>query len=123
MGVVYQVSQIYDAAINQITTSEEEWKSVCRMIGQLYRYEFDNILMVYMQRPRASLVADFDTWKRVGRYVFCLSNYVFIYSLSILWITIHGLLFSGTENKRGRCPHPASGINMELLAIIIMPME
>ncbi len=69
MGVDYQVSQIYDAAMNQVTTSEEAWRSVCRMIGQLYRYEFDNILMVYMQRPRASLVADFDTWKKVGRYV------------------------------------------------------
>lgn len=41
------------------------------MTGRLYRYEFDNILMVYMQRPNATLVADYDTWKdpRVGRYV------------------------------------------------------
>ncbi len=69
MGVDYQVSQIYDAAIGQVTSSEEAWKSVCRMIGQLYRYEFDNILMVYIQRPRATLVADFDTWKKVDRYV------------------------------------------------------
>ena len=69
MGVDYQVSQIYDAAIKDVTSGEDTWKSVCRLTGQLYRYEFDNILMIYMQRPRASLVADFDTWKKVGRYV------------------------------------------------------
>lgn len=56
-------------AMSQVTASEGDWKSVCRLAGQLYRYEFDNILMVYMQRPRASLVADFATWKKVGRYV------------------------------------------------------
>ena len=71
MGADYKVSQIYDAGIKQVAASEKDWKSVCRLTGRLYRYEFDNILMVYMQRPNATLVADYDTWKdpRVGRYV------------------------------------------------------
>jgi N12 class adenine-specific DNA methylase len=69
LGVDYQVSRLYDEAISQVTASEQAWKSVCCMMGQLYRYEFDNILMVYMQRPGATLVADFDTWKKVERYV------------------------------------------------------
>ena len=71
MGYEYEnkIQRLYDAAIGQITSTGEEWKKICQMMGQLYRYEFSNILMVYMQKPEASLVADYDTWKRVGRYV------------------------------------------------------
>ena len=64
MGVAYKVSQIYDAGMKQVVSSEMDWKSVCRLTGRLYRYEFDNILMIYLQRPNATLVADYDTWKR-----------------------------------------------------------
>ncbi len=69
MGIGYKVSQLYDDAVHKAVKGAEEWKSVCRLAGQLYRYEFDNILMIYMQRPQATLVADYDTWKKVGRYV------------------------------------------------------
>ena len=69
MSVDYKVSQLYDDAIRDVTKGQAEWKSICRLTAQLYRYEFNNILMVYVQRPRATMVADFDTWKKVGRYV------------------------------------------------------
>ena len=69
MSADTKTSKLYDAAIDEVTASGQAWKSICRLTGQLYRYEFDNILMVYMQRPGARLIADFDTWKRVGRYV------------------------------------------------------
>lgn len=69
MRVDYQVQQLYAVMIKNVTTSEAKWKNICQMIGQLYRYEFDNILMIYAQRPHATLVADFDTWKKVNRYV------------------------------------------------------
>ena len=71
MRVDYQVGLLYEEGMKQIVSSADNWKAVCRMTGRLYRYEFDNILMVYMQRPNAILVADYDTWKdpRVGRYV------------------------------------------------------
>lgn len=44
---------------------------VLKVAGQLYRYEFDNIVMVTAQRPpeKSTLMADYDTWKKVGRYV------------------------------------------------------
>lgn len=69
MSADTKTSKLYDAAIDEVTGNGQAWKSICRLTGQLYRYEFDNILMVYMQRPGAKLVADFDTWKKVGRYV------------------------------------------------------
>lgn len=69
MSADTKTSKLYDAAIDEVTANGQAWKSICRLTGQLYRYEFDNILMVYKQRPRATLIADFDTWKKVGRYV------------------------------------------------------
>ena len=44
---------------------------VLKVAGQLYRYEFDNIVMLTAQRPpeKSTLMADYDTWKKVGRYV------------------------------------------------------
>ena len=71
MLVDYKVSRLYDEAMEQVVSNAEAWKSICRLTGRLYRYEFDNILLIYVQRPGATLVADYDTWKdpRVGRYV------------------------------------------------------
>ena len=69
MGVDYTVEHLYNEIIKKVTSSQDVWKKLLRLNGQLYRYEFDNILMVYAQRPGATLVADYDTWKKVGRYV------------------------------------------------------
>lgn len=69
MGVDYKVQAIYDDQIQDITKSQEKWREVLRLTGNLYRYEFDNIIMIYAQRPHSTQVADYDTWKKVGRYV------------------------------------------------------
>lgn len=69
MGVDYKVKSIYDAEIQNVTSSPKRWVDVLHLIGKLYRYEFDNIIMVYAQRPHSTLVADYDTWKKVDRYV------------------------------------------------------
>ena len=69
MGVEYLARQIYQDVIMRVTRTEADWKAVCRLAGQIYRYEFDNVLMVYAQNPSATLVADYDTWKKVHRYV------------------------------------------------------
>ena len=48
---VYKRQAIYDSEIGNITRSEKNWKDVLKVAGQLYRYEFDNIVMVTAQRP------------------------------------------------------------------------
>lgn len=124
MGVDYQVSQIYDAAMNQVTKSEEAWKSVCRMIGQLYRYEFDNILMVYMQRPRASLVADFDTWKKVGRYVKRGSKGIAIFPSRALKPQMrHVFDISDTGGKNTKLTWDLKDVSMEAYAKYLWEQE
>lgn len=69
MGADNRVNMLYDEALRRVSGGQQQWREVCKLAGQLYRYEFDNILMVYMQRPEATLAADYDTWKKVGRYV------------------------------------------------------
>ncbi len=65
----YETKAMYEQKMIDIRKSEKNWKTMCRLAGQLYRYEFDNILLILAQRPRATLVADYDTWKKVDRYV------------------------------------------------------
>ena len=69
MSIDYKVQTIYDEQMQVITGSPKKWQDILRLAGQLYRYEFDNIIMVYAQRPHSTLVADYDTWKKVNRYV------------------------------------------------------
>ena len=60
---------IYEYGMTHLTESEERYKGLLRLAGHMYRYEFDNILMVYEQRPHSTLVADYDTWRKVDRFV------------------------------------------------------
>lgn len=69
MGFGYKINQLYQTAVKKAMCGEEEWKTVCRLAGHFYRYEFENILMIYVQRPDASIVTDYDTWKKIGRFV------------------------------------------------------
>ena len=75
----YMVSQIYRETIHEVTKSPENWMEVLRLTGRIYRYEFDNILMVYAQKPNSTLIADYDTWKKVDRYVLRGSKGIAIY--------------------------------------------
>ena len=69
MSVDYKARQIYNVVIKEVAETQESWKSVIRLAGQIYRYEFDNVLMVYAQKPHATLVADFDSQcQECGRY-------------------------------------------------------
>jgi hypothetical protein len=79
MSADYKVRQIYNETIHEVTKTPENWKEVLSLMGRIYRYEFDNILMVYAQKPNSTLVADFDTWKKVDRYVLRGSKGIAIY--------------------------------------------
>lgn len=69
MGADYRARQIYQSVIHDVTKNEKVWQDILKLAGHIYRYEFENVVMVYAQKPHATLVADYDTWKKVGRYV------------------------------------------------------
>lgn len=56
--------------MKQITRSDSEWKKFLGFSGQLFKYGFYETVLIYNQRPDATIVADMDTWnKRVGRWI------------------------------------------------------
>ena len=53
-----------------ITWDTEKWTEYLRTAGKLYKYPFEDQLLIHAQRPQATAVADYDVWnKRMGRYV------------------------------------------------------
>lgn len=69
MSRLIELKQLYDSVMQRIKKEPDTWREICRLAGTLYRYEFDDIIMIYAQRPDARLVAEFDIWKKVNRYV------------------------------------------------------
>jgi N-terminal domain of anti-restriction factor ArdC len=49
--------------------SSDDWKNVLAVSAKFPKYSFRNIMMIFMQRPDATMVAGFNTWKKLGRSV------------------------------------------------------
>ncbi|HEX3022967.1 MAG TPA: ArdC-like ssDNA-binding domain-containing protein, partial [Lachnospiraceae bacterium] len=46
-----------------------EWKTFLEYYSNLYRFTYNNILLMYGQKPNATLMADYETWLKAGRQV------------------------------------------------------
>lgn len=109
----YMVRQIYEDTIARVTSTQEDWKAVCRLMGQIYRYEFDNVLMVYAQKPEAALVADYDTWKKVHRYVKRGSKGIAIFPAQVLKPGLRYVFdISDTGGKKQKLTWDLAGDNL-----------
>lgn len=54
----------------QITGSHLAWTAFLTTAARLYKYPYNEQLMIYMQRPEATACAEYDFWnERMGRYV------------------------------------------------------
>lgn len=49
--------------------SGDDWKRMLQVVSKFHRYSFNNHLMIFMQRPDATVVAGFNHWKSLGRFV------------------------------------------------------
>ena len=49
--------------------SGDDWKRMLKVASNFHRYSFNNHLMIFLQRPDATLVAGFRKWKTMGRSV------------------------------------------------------
>lgn len=62
--------KMFDDTMQQILGNEQDWKRFLRFSGQLFKYNFFDKVLIFNQRPDATIVADMDTWnKKVGRWV------------------------------------------------------
>lgn len=49
--------------------SGDDWKRMLRVSAKFHRYTFNNQLLIFLQRPDATLVAGFRRWQELGRQV------------------------------------------------------
>ena len=71
---VEQAKQIASKAIEQLsqaleTGHSEKLREYLAAMARFHRYSLHNIMLIASQRPDATHVAGFQTWKQLGRYV------------------------------------------------------
>ena len=63
-------AQMAGRAATQITASRLEWTAFLTTVGRLYKYPYNEQLMIHAQRPDATACAEFDYWnEKMRRYV------------------------------------------------------
>ncbi len=69
-----RIQQLTDAALQQLSDAlaagqSEALKRYLTAMAKFHRYSFGNQLLIAFQRPDATHVAGYQTWKKLGRYV------------------------------------------------------
>ena len=63
-------SQMTDQTAEQITGSFQNWTAFLETAARLYKYPYNEQLLIFAQRPDATACAEYDLWNnRMGRYV------------------------------------------------------
>ena len=62
--------QMADTAEQQLTSSYKSWTQFLRTAARLYKYPYNEQVMIHAQRPDATACAEYDFWnKKMGRFV------------------------------------------------------
>lgn len=69
MNRITEVKHIYDKATKFIVSDKNEWKDFLGFASNIYKYSFDNAILIYAQKPTATRVAEMQLWNQIGRYV------------------------------------------------------
>ena len=63
-------AELAERTARQITGSHLAWTAFLTTAARLYKYPYNEQLMIYMQRPEATACAEYDFWnEKMGRYV------------------------------------------------------
>lgn len=63
-------AQMADRTAEQITGSFQKWTAFLTTAARLYKYPYNEQLMIFAQRPEATACAEYDLWnKQMRRYV------------------------------------------------------
>lgn len=65
---VKEAYQLIEEGIKNITNSKK-YKEFLTFSSRFYNYSLNNQLLIWAQKPTATYVAGFATWKKMGRYV------------------------------------------------------
>lgn len=65
-----EYKQMADTAERQLTSSYKSWTQFLRTAARLYKYPYNEQVMIHAQRPDATACAEYDFWnKKMGRFV------------------------------------------------------
>lgn len=69
-----EAKKIADTALTQLCEALTQGKSEAltryiAMLARFHHYSFGNVMLILFQRPEATHVAGFNTWKQLGRFV------------------------------------------------------
>ena len=69
-GRLRQVTELYETELQRVTAERAEWMGFLRFAAAHYQYSFDQQLLLYAQRPEATVVLPMEDWNlRYGRWV------------------------------------------------------
>jgi antirestriction protein ArdC len=71
---IERAKQLTEHALDKLIQALEAGKSEAlraylAAVGRFHRYSFGNVMLIMFQRPSATYVAGFNTWKSLGRFV------------------------------------------------------
>lgn len=66
----YQATELYQQTLKKIAHDEFTWKQFLSTSCKNYRLSFDDMVMIYAQRPNAIAVLEMDDWnKKYGLWI------------------------------------------------------
>lgn len=69
-GRLRQVTELYETELQRVTAERAEWMGFLRFAAVHYQYPFDQQLLLYAQRPEATVMLPMEDWNmRYGRWV------------------------------------------------------
>ncbi len=81
MGKIIEVRELYNDTIKAVTESEDKWLSFLKTASWNFKYDFNDKILIYAQRPNATACAEINEWnEKVHRWVNKGANYIFVFS-------------------------------------------
>lgn len=83
MGKIKETRQLYKEVLNEISKSAENWTNFLDSSSWNFKYDFDDQILIYAQRPDAKACATMDEWnKKLKRWVNSGTKPIYIFEKS-----------------------------------------
>ena len=69
MARIDRVRESYEDLTERLFNDKTTFAEYLKFAGKFYKLPSEQSMLIYGTAPKSSMVADFDTWKRFGRYV------------------------------------------------------
>ena len=81
MGRIVETKELYKYTINEITQNENNWQIFLDSASWNFKYDFDDQILIYAQRPDAKACASMEEWnKKLKRWIKKGTNPIFVFS-------------------------------------------